>query len=145
MAIEAVTDIEKNFFDIQLKETRSRATRPDLYTTKLQIMFTLNADVTLFERDVYDFFMLLGNVGGFSGILFSFGAAFVSLLTYKNSENYLASKLYQTSVHEKKGGKTSNKLNPRAQLAFKEYLQEKLPAFCTKSSCLKKSKPDRDF
>ena len=60
-------------------------------------MFTLNSNVTLFERDVYDFFMLLGNVGGFSGILFSFGAALVSLFTYNNSENYLASKLYQSS------------------------------------------------
>jgi hypothetical protein len=38
--------------------------------------------------------MLLGDVGGFSGLLFSVGAVIVGFLTHNNPENYLARKLY---------------------------------------------------
>ena len=61
-------------------------------------MFNLNLDVILIDRTVYSTFMLLGDVGGFSGLLYTVGASIVSLLTYNNPENRLAGKLFVTSA-----------------------------------------------
>ena len=41
--------------------------------------------------------MLLGDVGGFSGLLLSAGAFIVRLFTHNNSENYLTKKLFVSS------------------------------------------------
>ena len=60
-------------------------------------MFNLDLDVTLIDRTVYSTFMLLGDVGGFFGLLYSVGALIVSLLTHNNPENRLAEKLFVTS------------------------------------------------
>lgn len=40
--------------------------------------------------------MLLGDVGGFQGLLFSAGAFIVGLFTYNNPENYLVYNLYES-------------------------------------------------
>ena len=57
---------------------------------KLILGFDLGADVTLIQRDVYNLFMLIGDIGGFQGILFAVGATLVGLFTHNNPENYLA-------------------------------------------------------
>ena len=62
--------------------------------TRLQIFFTVDLDVTMIDRTVYSTFMLLGDVGGFSGLLFTFGSSLVSLLTYNNPKNKLIEKLF---------------------------------------------------
>ena len=49
---------------------------------------------TIILRSVYNCFMLLGDVGGVSGFLAYFGYLLVSILTFKNSTNYLTNKLY---------------------------------------------------
>ena len=49
---------------------------------------------------MYNTFMLLGDVGGLSGILFSVGSALVSMFTFASSENWLASKLYSAQDDE---------------------------------------------
>ena len=51
-------------------------------------------DVTLVTRQVYNTFMLLGDVGGLSGFFFAIGASIVSLLTYGKPENNMVEKLY---------------------------------------------------
>ena len=42
-------------------------------------------------------FMLLGDVGGLSGLLYIIGATIVSFMSVHNAENYVASNLYKTS------------------------------------------------
>ena len=46
------------------------------------------------SRTVYSTFMLLGDVGGFAGLLYAVGAFIVSLLTFNNPENRLVEKLF---------------------------------------------------
>ena len=84
--------------------------------------------------------MLLGDVGGFSGILFSAGAVIVSLFTHNNPQNYLTQRLFtqnDKSDSSTGGERKTKKLNPNKQNAFKEYLQETLPAMCATVCCLK--------
>ena len=38
--------------------------------------------------------MLLGDIGGFSGILFSAGSVIVGLITHNNAQNYLTGRLF---------------------------------------------------
>ena len=45
-------------------------------------MIKLDLDVTLIERNVYNVLMLLGDLGGLVGIIYSISASFLSLLTY---------------------------------------------------------------
>ncbi len=40
----------------------------------------MNLDMKLFERDIYDYTDLLGDIGGLYGALFGLGALCVSLL-----------------------------------------------------------------
>lgn len=93
--------------------------------------------------------MLLGDVGGFQGLLLSAGAVIVGLFTHNNPENYLAKSLYMpyNSKDNVQTGKKikENELNPVKQYAFKEYLQEVLPGFCTGSGCLRQSRHDKVF
>ena len=49
----------------------------------------LDSTVTLVQRDVYNVFMLLGDVGGFSGLLYSLGGALIGILNFQNAENYV--------------------------------------------------------
>ena len=51
-------------------------------------------DVTKIERSVYTFFMLLGDIGGLSGILFSFGASLLAYINYEKPQNNLVEKLF---------------------------------------------------
>ena len=50
---------------------------------------------TIIERSVYNSFMLLGDVGGFTGFLGYLCSILVSILTYKNSTNHLTRQLYE--------------------------------------------------
>ena len=61
----------------------------------MQIIFELSDMVTLFERQVYNSFMLLGDVGGFSGLLYAVGAALVGVFNYANAENFVVQSLYK--------------------------------------------------
>ena len=63
----------------------------------MQIFFSVGHDVTVINRTVYSTFMLLGDVGGFSGLFYSVGAFIVSLLTYNNPENKLVERLFVVS------------------------------------------------
>lgn len=149
MAVEAVTGGEDKFFELKPEQIRTRAALSDSYNTKLILGFIVSQDVTMIQRDVYNSFMLLGDVGGLQGILFSVGAAIVGLFTYNNSDNNLAKSLYVPFDEEElvsMGKKTKeNELNPRKQYAFKEYLQEILPSCCSRSGCLKPNRRDRVF
>ena len=66
----------------------------------MQIELTLNNNVLQVERSVYNFFTLLGDIGGFYGISVSFGAFFVSYMTYNNAENFLSRHLFKGAVSD---------------------------------------------
>ena len=151
MAIESLTGDEDKFFD--MIETDSFTRPPDtgnsIYRIKLWIGFELNSDVTLIQRNVYNSFMLLGDVGGLQGILLSIGAIIVSIFTYNTPENFLAKNLYapQASVDDNDIPACQitreNELDPSDQSALKSYLWESLPTFCLKSVCLRCLRPNK--
>ena len=41
------------------------------------------------ERQVYNIFMLLGDVGGFAGLLYALGSILVSIFNFANAENFV--------------------------------------------------------
>ena len=47
------------------------------------------------ERSVYNFLMLLGDVGGLYGLLFSVLASFNAIFNFKKPENLLVQSLYK--------------------------------------------------
>lgn len=62
--------------------------------------------------------MLLGDVGGLFGILFSLSSTLIGCLTYKNAENYLVSELYSSSNE----GAEANQLDNSKQKSLKELV-----------------------
>lgn len=94
IAIESVTVKEEEFFDFIERPMRSRPTLIPDYNSKLRLEFSLSSDANFIQRDVYNSFMLLGDIGGFSGLLFSAGAIIVGLFTHNNPQNYLTRKLF---------------------------------------------------
>ena len=55
----------------------------------------IHPEVTLIERNVYNSFMLFGDVGGFSGLLLTIGSFLVSIFNFYNAENYVAQSLFR--------------------------------------------------
>lgn len=94
MAIESMTGDEDEFFDILELGTNYRLEPLPNYNAKLSVTFEMSPNIIYIQRDVYNSFMLLGDVGSFSSILLSIGYAIVGLFTHNNSENYLARKLF---------------------------------------------------
>lgn len=88
---EITETVDEYFF---IKED-VQATRTLSYSTRLQMNFRMSHDTEVIERSVYNVFMLLGDIGGFSGLLYSLGASILSIITFQNPENYLASKLFK--------------------------------------------------
>ena len=73
----------------------------------------MNYAVETIERSVYNVLMLLGDVGGLYGLLFSVFAYVNMVFNFQNPENTLVSSLYRS----KKKLEIASK-----QYAFKEYL-----------------------
>ena len=94
----------------------------------------MDKDVDSVERSVYNFFMLLGDVGGLYGIFVSIAATLLGILNYQKFDNLLAADLFREKNHvkpEKYG------LSSESQYALKEYLQSCLPKCFKAAGCLK--------
>ena len=50
----------------------------------------MNYSVKTIERSVYNYLMLLGDVGGLYGLLFSVFATLSNVFNFKKAENFLA-------------------------------------------------------
>ena len=72
----------------------------------------MSADMAVISRQVYTTFMLLGDVGGFSGLLYATGSVLLGLFRYNNSENILVQALYAKSPSEDDVMQESNELDP---------------------------------
>ena len=73
-----MTEIEENYFSVEYDKVRTRAN----FNTRIGFSIELDLDVTLIERNVYNVLMLLGDVGGLMGIVYSISASLLSLITY---------------------------------------------------------------
>ena len=79
MAISDLTTVEEPFFSVEFQGTQNY-----LFPEDVRMIFTFELDdnVQIIQRDVYNIFMLLGDVGGFSGLLVSLGSFFVGILNF---------------------------------------------------------------
>ena len=68
------------------------------YYRRLEMNFAIDPSVTLVDREVYNIFMLLGDVGGFSGLLLSLGAILIGIINFQNAENFVVKSLYLGSA-----------------------------------------------
>ena len=94
----------------------------------------MDKDVDSVERSVYNFFMLLGDVGGLYGIFVSIAATLLGILNYQKFDNLLVADLFRVKNHVKPD---EHGLNSKSQYALKEYLQSCLPKCCKACGCLK--------
>ena len=97
MVIENLTEVEDTLFRVEQSRVNTRTMPIFDKLTKLQITFEVNTDLTVTEREVYTTFMLLGDVGGLSGILATLGSMITSFFTYLKADNHMVSNLYAAS------------------------------------------------
>ena len=97
--LTGITDKEDSYLQIELDayETRTRN-----LNARLQYEIFFDRDEVVIERSVYNTFMLLGDIGGLSTILFTIGSIFNQIWHTNNAENFLAKQLYVK--REKKAG-----------------------------------------
>ena len=93
MAINYVTAQEDTFFTIRELKTE---TRTGDFNTRLQLRYVMSHDVVMIERTVFNFFTLLGDIGGFYGLLGSIFATIHGILNYNKTENYIVQQLYRS-------------------------------------------------
>mmetsp|Transcript_28809 Transcript_28809/g.38426 ORF Transcript_28809/g.38426 Transcript_28809/m.38426 type:complete len:80 (+) Transcript_28809:897-1136(+) len=79
MGVAGVTEVEFDYFYI---EEQNVHTRTDLPNTRLALDYQMSLDKKEETRTVYNFFDVLGNVGGLSGVLFSLAAAISGTLNF---------------------------------------------------------------
>ena len=73
----------------------TKPSRPYELPRKLvSVIFEMNLDSKLFERDIYDYMDWLGDIGGIYSALFIIGAFFVSLLQYEPVYQLLIQNLF---------------------------------------------------
>ena len=95
MSLSGITDEEQTFFSIEEIGTGLRTFK---WETRLLLTFGISFDSVKIERSVYTLFMLLGDVGGLSSVLFSTAVYLLNILNYQKAENHLASNLYKGST-----------------------------------------------
>ena len=103
----------------------------------------VDRDVKLIQRSVYNTFMLVGDLGGFSGFLASLSAIILGLVNYQNPENSLASRLYSSATPG-----DDQILDSRNQFSLKQYFQAScLFKYCCLKvfGCLRLSHRDKNF
>ena len=91
MAIDSLTDVDENYFVIEQGKDVARNYK---YNSRLQQIYYLDSDVTFIERSVYNIFMLVGDVGGFIGFLYTVFSFLMYIACYNDSQNYLVRKLF---------------------------------------------------
>ena len=61
----------------------------------------MSEDMIMIERTVFNVFTLLGDIGGFYGLLISIFATIHGILNYNKTENYIVQQLYRSEGEEK--------------------------------------------
>ena len=94
ISLSGFTEIEETFLTIVKND---QGTRTADYYTRLEIIYEMSLDATKISRSVYTFWMVIGDVGGLSGVLYSVCSYLISVFTHQKPENHLVGQLYQTS------------------------------------------------
>lgn len=79
MEIPGLTAVEQNFFHLEEGSTTSRTRKS---STRLAFRFSIDNDIIVIHRSVYNSLMLLGNLGGLFVILFALFTALLCLVKF---------------------------------------------------------------
>ena len=74
-------------------------------------LYEMSLNVNVVSRSVYTFWNVIGDVGGFNGVLVSVCATLVSIFSYQKSANFLVYQLYYASGPEAPEFLASDKKN----------------------------------
>ena len=94
MALTGITEKEENLFELIYTKDADRILTHE-ENTRLQIVIELTDEVILIERQVYNLFTLLGDVGGLSGLLYAIGSVLSRTFNFANAQNSVVQSLYQ--------------------------------------------------
>ena len=108
MAIYDVTTKRETFFNMYAEELADRCNE---YNDRMNIIMQIHPEATLIVRQVYNSFMLFGDVGGFLGLLIGLGSICISFLNFANAENYVAQSIYKSRPSDR--SKEDERLDPR--------------------------------
>ena len=86
MAISGITDTENTLFSIENSKTSNLNTS---FYNRYVHAFHMDYKVETIERSVYNLLMLLGDVGGLYGLLFSVFATLSNVVNFQKPENIL--------------------------------------------------------
>ena len=95
MAIESFTAVNEKAFQIDKMDTVNKVVNP---LTRLDLYYFLNRDVISVKRQVYDSIMLLGDMGGLFGLIFSICSTILGIANYQKSDNLIVSDLFKTTA-----------------------------------------------
>ena len=62
----------------------------------IEFDFFFDRNLYQMSRTVYNSYMMLGDIGGLFGLLFSISSSILGVINYQKSENILVSDLYRT-------------------------------------------------
>ena len=94
MALTGITEKVENLFELIYTKDADRILTQE-ENTRLQIVIELTDEVILIERQVYNLFTLLGDVGGLSGLLYAIGSVLSRTFNFANAQNSVVQSLYQ--------------------------------------------------
>ena len=79
MSLSGITDKSETFLDVVHD---SLVFRPYDYNVRLSYEIFIDLNLRTIDRQVYNAFVLFGDIGGFSGLLFTIGATIQGLITF---------------------------------------------------------------
>ena len=79
MSLSGITDKSETFLDVVHD---SIVFRPYEYNVRLSYEIFIDLNLRTIDRQVYNAFVLFGDIGGFSGLLFTIGATIQGLITF---------------------------------------------------------------
>ena len=92
ISLSGVTEVEAEFISIQ--EGRPGTRTWNLYT-RMIVDFSISRDIRHYDRSVFTFWEVLGEVGGLQGFLAPLFGFVLSILTFQKPDNFLAAELYK--------------------------------------------------
>ena len=99
MDIYQVTEQDESSFEIvELPDFYSYP----IYETRIAIAIQMNLDTQTISRSIYNTFNLLGDIGGFYGLLVSFASVILGILNFNKPDNNCAEDLFKFQNNKEK-------------------------------------------
>ena len=98
MSVVGLTETVHNIYSLVLSQELFSGS----YFIASDISFQLDHNLVKVSRSVFNFWQILGEIGGLYSVLYGVFALTNSIFSYKKSENFMASQLYNyDSPHSK--------------------------------------------